>query len=364
MIGITRDVMDKSFLSIILAVASLIFVWVVVKEKRDVLPSNHQPDASVSQRPETSAKPRAFMSQGKEELDKSHEIVDSLTKKDAHKLAGITAMLIKENSSNLPQLRELITSPEGEVREYTGGILAQIGSADAVELLIESIKNEQDSLVHENLIELLRGVTNSAAVPTLAKYAQDMSDLAMHRVCRNVVSSMDDPAAIAQLIALLETGEKGAAMEPISYAIAHSANEKSVPVLITGASSENESVARSSIEGLGNVGTPSSFKALFDIIASNGGSLRGQIAQAVAVQTALRVKGTGLIAVCEDVLDHRLGVEVSKIAIDSLVAIPSAESLAALEKRVAKGTEPAVSTYAQEAISRHKTLWPSPARRD
>jgi HEAT repeat protein len=268
---------------------------------------------------------------------------------------------LEASSDALADASTLLASPEGKVREAVGAFLAKSGTAEAVSLLVGAIKGEQDPKVRENLIESLRHVSNPDAIPALAEQAQDLSDLALHRVCRNAISAMTDPAAVSQLIAMLDRGGSDPSLEPIEYALSRMTSSNALTGLIDGASSENERVANACIKGLGNLGSPEAYLALLELIGRFDGSERSQIAAVVANQTALEKKDNRFIEVCLRVISTTSSVKAWQTAVDGLVAIPSTEALAALEGQMRGETNNEIVAYLQQAIARHSKLWPAQA---
>jgi len=274
-------------------------------------------------------------------------------------LIDATLVRLQANPHDLAEVRVLLASPEGKVREAAALVLGNVGTSEAISMLLGAIKREQDTSVRENLLECLRGVSNPAAVPVLAEQAKDLTDLALHRVCRNAMSAMSDPSAVAQLIEMLGGGGSDAALEPIAYAVSHMSSTNVLAGLITGAASENDRVAKACIQGLGNLASPEAYLALLETTGTYEGSERGQVAVAVANQTALEKRDSRFIEASVKVISTTTSVQAWQTAVDGLVAIPSAEALAALENQVGRERNTAVVAYLQDAIGRHKRLWPA-----
>lgn len=266
---------------------------------------------------------------------------------------------LEVSAGNLTEARMLLASPEGKVREAVCAFLAKTGTSDAVSLLIDTIKSEPDPIVRENLMECLRHVSSPEAIPVLATQAQDLSDLALHRVCRNAMSAMSDPAAVTQLIEMLDRGGNDPSLEPIAYAVSHITSSNALGGLLRGAASENERVATACIQGLGNLASPESYAALLDLVGRYDGTERSQIAAAVANQTALEKKDPRFVNVCVSIINTTSSIRAWQAAVDGLVAIPAVEALAALENQLRNERNSEIVDYLQEAVTRHKKLWPA-----
>jgi len=268
---------------------------------------------------------------------------------------------MEADPENLVEVQKLLGSAEGKARESAAVFLAKTGSGEAVSMLLKAIKTESDSSVRENLIECLRTVSNPSAIPILAAQAQDLSDLALHRICRNAMSSMADPVAISQLIVILDKSGTSPSSEPLAYAVAHMNNPNAINGLLEGTISDNERVAKASIQGLGNLANADAYLALLELTGKYENTDRGQLASAVATQTMIEKKDDSFIEVCLNVIEATQSLKEWQTAIDGLVAIPSPKALSALEKQSQQGLNGEILTYLQNAITRHKKLWPPSA---
>lgn len=317
--------------------------------------------------PELSREPANLLSANaysKQEIEPNALVavsVESLQESINADKATVQAALdrLEASADNLTDARMLLASPEGKLREAAGAFLAKTGTSDAVFLLLGAIKSERDPNVRENLMECLRHVSNPEAVPVLAEQARDLSDLALHRVCRNAMSDMSDPAAVTQLIEMLDKGGSDPSLEPIAFAVSHITSSNALGVLLVGAASENERVATACIQGLGNLASPESYAALLDLVARYDGTERSQIAAAVANQTALEKKDPRFVNVCFSIINTTSSIRAWQAAVDGLVAIPGVEALAALENQLRKERNSEIVAYLQVAIARHKKLWPA-----
>lgn len=280
---------------------------------------------------------------------------------DSKALVELALARLEADPANLAEAQRLLGSPEGKVREAAGVFLAKTGSGEAVSMLLQAIKIESDPSVRENLIECLRTVSNPYAIPVLAKQAQDLSDLELHRVCRNAMSSMADPVAISQLIAILDKSGTSPSSEPLAYAVAHMNNPNAINGLLEGTISDNDRVAKASIQGLGNLASADAYLALLELTGKYENTDRGQLASAVATQTVIEKKDDSFIEVCLNVIGSTQSVKEWQTAIDGLVDIPSAKALSALEKQAQQGLNTENLAYLQDAIARHKILWRSQA---
>jgi HEAT repeat protein len=277
---------------------------------------------------------------------------------DAHRrtLVDATFQRLSALPDPVPEAKALLASPEGKVRETAGIVLAHNGSHEAVSALLTAIKAETDSAVRENLVESLRSVSNPQAVPALAAQAQDLSDLALHRVCRNAMSAMTDPAALAQLLEILDKNGNAPTAEPIAYAVAHMTSPQVTHGLLQGTASENDRVASACIQGLGNLASADAFLALLQLAGEYENSERGQVAASAATQAAIDKKDERYIEVCLKVMGATTSFKAWQTAVDSLVAISSPKALSALQQQSIVGQSADAVAYLQDAIARHKKL--------
>jgi len=286
-------------------------------------------------------------------------IAGAIATKNKTLLADITRSVQADFPDNTARLDAMLGSPDREIREFAGVVLTTIGTDKAAELLIQSIKKEFDPRVRANLIESLQRITNSDAVPTLARYALDMSDLELHRACRNVLSSMTDPMTVSMLVAMLERESIDESLEPIAYAIAHMTCEGLIPSLVRGANSQDSRTATACIQGLGSIGSPEAFREILHLVASHDAGKKGLVARTVAVQTAADRKNALFVKACEEVLGFGRSIDVSRAALDIFVATPGHEARDAIERRLKQSSE-ALIDYATKAMERHQRAWPTP----
>ena len=333
----------------------LFFVGFMLITERVLSPRDEKTMHEVSLRKDVSTK-----MPNKEVSSPFREIVESLERKDTPMLDELSEKLILRFPESLPELEAMIQSKESEVREFSGMTLARIGTAEAVKTLLAAIKEEGDFLTRENLIEALRGVTNVAGVPTLARCAEDLQDLNLHRVCRDIISGFDDPAAASTVIALLEQGQRED-NEPLVYALAHMQSEKAIPVLVSGASLKHKEIAKPAMQALGNMQSRFGFRALFEILAANDGNWRGEIATAVALETALSSKNNAFVNECERVIENSVNPRAIKAAIESLVIMSIPEASIALDRQYSKVTDGSIRSYLESGLAKRKTLWSAQA---
>ncbi|MSR71712.1 MAG: hypothetical protein EXS50_03610 [Candidatus Taylorbacteria bacterium] len=280
-----------------------------------------------------------------------------LVTKDQSQLDAVSKQLVAQFPQDIAELQNMLHFNSPEVREFAAQVLVVIGTTDAIQLLIQSIKVESDPATKDNLTELLKGITNVAGVPALISCAMDVSDLSMHRVCRNILSSLPDPTVASDLIATIERDEKSGLMEPIIYAVAHLTDKSAIPALISGAKSNNEVTARASIEGLGNIATPNSFDALFDVISTNNLNTRGQTARSVIQGRALVFKDASLVAICKRVIETSKNQTAVEAAVDSLMVFDSPEALVALKRELALTKEIVLKSYLSAALDRRQKIF-------
>ncbi len=280
-----------------------------------------------------------------------------LLTRDQSKLDAISKQLTVQFPHDTAELQNMLRFTSPDAREFAAQVLVRIGTTDAIQLLIQSIKVESDPATKDNLTELLKGITNVAGVPALISCAMDVSDLSMHRVCRNLLSSLPDPTVSLDLIAKIEQDVGTGKMEPIIYAVAHLTNESAIPALISGAKSNSEVTARASIEGLGNIATPNSFAALFDIISTNNLTTRGEVARIVILQSALASKDASLVATCKRVIETSKNQTTIETAVDGLIAIHASEALVALQEELAQTKDIVLKSYLSAALGRRQKIF-------
>ena len=251
----------------------------------------------------------------------------------------------------------MVESQDPKVREFASSTLAVIGSEESLSRLLRAIRQETDPLVRENMAESLHGVRNPAAVPALARCAQDTSDLALHRQCRNAISAMEDPQAANTVIALLETGGTDSSLEPLAYALRQWQHESAVSALVGASWSGNERTMSASIAALAHIGTPGAVRALFAIIGSGNGGERATAGRAAALKAAAERPDTTLISTFEEVLGGSEDELAVGTAIDCLVLTPSIEAVQALARQSVTSRDIKVRAQAQAALTRHQSHW-------
>ncbi|HOR73153.1 MAG TPA: hypothetical protein PLY00_18005 [Verrucomicrobiota bacterium] len=289
-------------------------------------------------------------------IDTEKIIADSRSTEIAHEQRMSTKMTVDQASRSAASLESavrLLSSREGDVREAGGVILAATGTEDAVRALLDAINRESDSGVRDNLVECIRGITNAAAAPALARQAMDVSDLNLHRICRNALSEMSDPAAVTTLLHLLEQTPPES-VEPLAYALSHTQSQEALPILSEGASSKTEVVARSCIEAMRNLGTAEACTALLKVIVREESDSRRQYATIALNEMALECKDARLVDAFSEVLKSEAGTQAMKAAVDglALMAAPSAGTALMIERENVQDAE--MRSYIAQALSRRQ----------
>ncbi len=255
------------------------------------------------------------------------------------------------DDANLESAVRLLISDEKDVREAGGAILAAIGTEDAVTELIDAIKREGDSGVRNNLLECVRGITNAAAVPALARQAMDLSDLSLHRFCRNALSAIRDPTAVATMIQLIEQAGPDIP-EPLAYALSHTVSQEALAILQEGCSSENDIVAQSCIQALRNLDTAESCRALIEVITGEISDVRRQYAIIALNEMALESKDARLVNVLSGMLESEAGTQIVRVVVDALALISDPSAGIALRSERDKRRDAEMHAYINEALSR------------
>jgi HEAT repeat protein len=281
------------------------------------------------------------------------QVLEALRASDAAALTRLSALIARSAEAGSGLAGKVMGSDHPKVREFTATALAASATDIGVRQLIGGVRRESDVSVRSNMIEALRSIRAPAAIPPLAQCAQDMSDLSLHRECRDTMSDMESPEAASRLIAIIETGGIDN-VEPLAYALAHFKHESGIAVLRLAAASANPNVMRASMAALGYIGTPQSLGALFDLIASGGNEDRSEYGRRTAVRNAAERPGESLIPVYERALEKQGDIWTADAAIDCLLLNPSPSAYSALERQFGKARDPRLRTRLEGAMRAHK----------
>jgi len=280
----------------------------------------------------------------------------ALRDKDEAGLDEIRRELSSRDSARQRRLAELLKSEDAEVQEFAAGLLAEEGTVASVSSLVEAIRGEQKVTARANLMTILGNVSTSASLPALVECATDLSDLSLHRCCRDALSATRDPAALGELLNIIEAAAPSAQVEPLRYAVCHVRDENLIPTLVARTESTDNDIVRICAQGLVNIGTNDALRALFKLIGERPGHAVAEVAERVLIQHAWETREGALIGICAEVLSSDSNFRQARTALECLVPMASQEATEVLEERFSRDPAGELRPYLAGALSRHRKI--------
>jgi HEAT repeat protein len=212
----------------------------------------------------------------------------------------------------LAMLAELLRANDKEIREGVAVVMARIGTPDAIKLLVESALDEEDdgiikvavsALMHmrEAAVDLVKEVMvsnsgvvrvraalilaeigNAEGIPILIDAvvrANELGDDILPRVIRSL-GQLGDPAGVQPLIGVL-TGPDWL-LRPIAGRALVAMGESAVPDLLDVVRTSQDWDARCrAVEALGQIGSTKAAQPLVELMVENEGFVQYQIVEAL-----------------------------------------------------------------------------------
>ncbi len=211
--------------------------------------------------------------------------------------------------------------------------LAQSGSEEDVRTLVQLTRESTDQTLRGNLFELIRDISNPAAIEALADCASDTSDLELHRPCRDALSDLDDPRAAEALLARLAAAKNGNEMEPLAYAVAHLHAAALAATLAAHSISTDKVVSEAAIQGLGSIGDDGALRFLLQQISTDTDEQRVDFAKIVFARSVAKNDTPETIGLLWEVLKTGTDRQADAV-IEALTRFRSADSKSLLEQAI------------------------------
>lgn len=184
---------------------------------------------------------------------------------------GIIRELCDFGDAVIPAIRKLLASDaKASVKSPAARVLAQIGSAESVETLVNFIDSESDPACRELYIRSIQAVDKADASPSLIKALESSKDIYFSSEAKQAIARTGTEETVKQLVdACHNQNEMNAQTANLIGALSIIRQPETVPSLSNvAANDQNPQIRKSALQALAGMGYPSATQALADIFKS------------------------------------------------------------------------------------------------
>ncbi len=207
---------------------------------------------------------------------KIQKLVDELSSLNAKQAMipqteGIIRELCDLGDAVIPAIRKLLASDaKASVKSPAARVLAQIGSAESVETLVNFIDSESDPASKNLYIRSIQAIDKSEASPSLIKALESSKDIYFSSEVKQAIARTGTDETVKQLVeASHNQNEMNTQMSNLLGALSIIRQPEAVPSLSdVAANDQNPQIRKSALQALAGMGYPNSTQALADIYRS------------------------------------------------------------------------------------------------
>ncbi len=184
---------------------------------------------------------------------------------------GIIRELCDMGDSVIPAIKKLLASDaKASVKSPAARVLAQIGSAESVETLVNFIYSESDPVCKELYIRSIQAVDKADAAPPLIKALESSKDIYFSSEVKQAIARTGTEETVKQLVeACHNQNEMNAQTANLLGALSIVRQPETVPSLSdVAANDSNPQIRKSALQALSGMGDPNAAQALADIFKS------------------------------------------------------------------------------------------------
>ncbi len=203
-------------------------------------------------------------------------LLDEMCSLNSKKLAipqteGIIRELSAFGNAAIPAISKLLASDaNANIKSLAARVLAQIGTSESVETLMNAISSESDPVCKDLFTRTLQAVDKAEASPALIKALGSSKDVFLTTETKEAIARTGNEDTVKQLVeACRGQAQMTPSLSNMLGALAIIRQPETVPALSSIASSEqNPQIRKSALRALSSMGYPESTQALVDIFNS------------------------------------------------------------------------------------------------
>ncbi|MFA6291876.1 MAG: HEAT repeat domain-containing protein [Victivallales bacterium] len=218
---------------------------------------------------------------------KIQRLVDELSSLNAKQAVipqteGIIRELCDLGDAVIPAVRKLLASDaKASVKSAAARVLAQIGSAESVETLVNFIDSESDPASKNLYIRSIQAIDKSDASPSLIKALESSRDIYFSTEVKQAIARTGTDETVKQLVeACHSQNEMNAQMSNLLGALAIVRQPETVPALSNvAANDQNPQIRKSALQALSGMGYPNATQSLAEMYKSEQNADRRPLIQ-------------------------------------------------------------------------------------
>ncbi|MCX6985827.1 MAG: HEAT repeat domain-containing protein [Lentisphaerae bacterium] len=207
---------------------------------------------------------------------KIQKLIDELSNMNAKQpmipqTEGIIRELCDFGDAVIPAISKLLASDaKASVKSPAARVLAQIGSAESVETLVNFIDSESDPVCKDLYIRSIQAVDKADASPSLIKALESSKDIYFSSEVKQAIARTGTEDTVKQLVdACHNQNEMNVQMSNLLGALSIVRQPETVPSISNvAANDQNPQIRKSALQALAGMGYPSATQALVDIFKS------------------------------------------------------------------------------------------------
>ena len=207
---------------------------------------------------------------------KIQKLIDELTTLNAKQAMipqteGIIRELCDFGDAVIPAIKKLLASDaKASVKAPAARILAQIGSAESVEALVNFIDSESDPVCRDLYIRSIQAVDKVDASPSLIKALESSKDIYFSSEVKQAIARTGNEETVKLLVdAYRSQNEMNTQTANLLGALSIVRQPETVPSLSNlAANDDNPQIRKSALQALAGMGYPNATQALVDMFVS------------------------------------------------------------------------------------------------
>ncbi len=207
---------------------------------------------------------------------KIQRLIDELSRLNAKQAMiaqteGIIRELCDSGDAVIPAIKKLLSSNANtSVKSAAARVLAQIGSAESVETLVNFIDSESDPACKDLYVRSIQAVDKADASPSLIRALESSKDVYLSSEVRQAIARTGTEETVKQLVdACHGQNEMNAQMSNLLEALSIIRQPEAIPSLSnTAANDQNPQIRKSALLALAGMGYPNATLALADLYRS------------------------------------------------------------------------------------------------
>ena len=275
------------------------------------------PDTAVLGKDENSASDRDA---------KIRKLIDELSNMNAKQpmisqTEGIIRELCDFGDAVIPAIRKLLASDaKASVKSPAARVLAQVGSAESVETLVNFIDSESDPTCKDLYIRSIQAVDKADASPSLIKALESSKDIYFSSEVKQAIARTGTEETVKQLVdACHNQNEMNAQTANLIGALSIIRQAETVPSLSNLAANDpNPQIRKSALQALSGMGYPNATQALADIFKSEQNAERNSL----VLDAISRINNKESLGTLQDIYNNKSNPEaLRKVAARAIFTI-------------------------------------------